>query len=221
MGGGRGFAVAGPDGGLDQLRQGPLGRAGRVVLDHGLRVGHRRRVVSAEQAGHGDDVSADVRWPALTSFGRLTDLGQAGRAGLGELAAVGEQQAVAAAVDAEHAGTAAHGQHLQHLGPPRVGLAEVAGHGFRDRVESQRDRQSRERARGMRHLFPAAGQVEGGLVVPQAGGGRGTEREPPKAYRGIEVVGEQRGHGGAERLHGGLIAEGKPGAVSLEQQVAD
>jgi len=64
-------------------------------------------------------------------------------------------------------------------------------------------------------------QVEGGLVIPQAAGGRGAEREPAKAYRGIEVLGEQRGHGGAERLHGGLVAERKPGAVSLEQQVGD
>ena len=75
--------------------------------------------------------------------------------------------------------------------------------------------------RGPRHFHPAAGQVEGGLVIPQAAGGRGTEREPAKAHRGVEVVGEQRGHGGAERLHGGVVAEGKPGAVSLEQQVDD
>ena len=70
-------------------------------------------------------------------------------------------------------------------------------------------------------FYPAVGQVEGGLVIPQAAGGRGAEREPAKADRGIEVVGEQRGHRGAERLHGGLVAEGKPGAVSLEQQVGD
>ena len=221
VGGGRGFVIAVPDGGLDQLRQGHLGRVGRVVLDHGLRGGHRRRVVSAEQVGQGDDVPADVRWAALASCGRLADLGQARLAGLGEVAAVGEQQAAAAAVDAEHAGTAAHGQHLQHQGPAGIGLAEVAGHGFRNRVERQRDRQGRERPRRARHFYPAVGQIEGGLVIPQAAGGRGAEREPAKAHHGIEVVGEQRGHGGAERLNGGLVAEGKPGAVSLEQQVAD
>src|ERR1700748_2790589 len=48
-------------------------------------------------------------------------------------------------------------------------------------------------------FYPAVGQIEGGLVVPQAPGGRGAEREPAVgACRGIEVVGEQRGDGGAE-----------------------
>ena len=88
-------------------------------------------------------------------------------------------------------------------------------------MENQRDRQGRERPRRARHFYPAVGQIEGGLVIPQAAGGRGTEREPAKAHRGIEVVGEQRGHRGAERLHGSLVAEGKPGAVPLEQQVGD
>ena len=67
-------------------------------------------------------------------------------------------------------------------------------------------RSDRSKVAWSSHRLPAA-------AVPSA--------NQPKAYRGIEVVGEQRGHGGAERLHGGLVAEGKPGAVSLEQQVGD
>jgi hypothetical protein len=46
---------------LDQLRQDSLGRAGGIVIDHCLRVRYCLCVVSAEQAGHGDDVPADVR----------------------------------------------------------------------------------------------------------------------------------------------------------------
>ena len=189
-------------------------------MDHGQRGRCRRVVAPAEQVRHRGDVPADVGRALLAARGRLVDLGQAGVASLGEMAAVPEHEAVAAAVDAEHP-RAALGQEFPHFRPLRVGVAEAARQPVAYRQECQCDRQDGERAQCARGTHPAVRQVTDGLLVPEAPGRLHAEREPPQADRGVKVVGAQRGDRGAQRADRGGIAGREPGTVPFEQQVGD
>ena len=65
VGGVRHRALPGPDGGLDQFRQGPLGRVGGVVLVHGQRAGHGQGLPTAKLIDQAVDMFAFV----LRAFG--------------------------------------------------------------------------------------------------------------------------------------------------------
>jgi hypothetical protein len=190
--------VVAADGGFDQHWQRHLSGEYRIAADDRQGGVDRLLAAAGEQLRHREDALSHPGRGALAPGGRLADLSQCGRARPGDLTTVGQQQAFGAAVDAEHPGGLAGGHQLAHLGPAVGGLIETAGHGVCHGAEDKGDGSLGEGAQRSGESEPPVGEVEQGLVVPQAPSGDGASLEPFEAGERFEVVGAQRLNRGAQ-----------------------